>query len=288
MRILRYIISAAFLAVAAFSTKAQTGAFLNVPSTARELAMGGVNAGSDAETVFVDDKIMADISYKMWSPKGTGSSLINADVACRLGKLAILADGGVNTYNPYVVYDGFGIETGAYTPNEMALAVGAAYKVIPGLGISVMAKYVGTNLAPEAKNAAFCADVNAAYQFRSLSVGVSGANIGSSTLPMLVEAGARNTFSFGKALKLGVGADVGFLTHGKNNAVTASAGIDIKIIEMISVMAGYHFSTNTSFEPSYVSAGLGVDIAMIKISAACLIGNPYIGNTLGFSLGVAF
>lgn len=288
MRILRYIISAAFLAVATFSTKAQTGAFLNVPSTARELAMGGVNAGDDAESVLDDQILTADISYKMWCPGGVGTNMINADFAYRLGKLAILADGGVNTYNPYVVYDGFGIETGTYTPNEMALAVGAAYKVIPGLGISVMAKYVGTNLAPEAKNAAFCADVNAAYQFRSLSVGVSGANIGSSTLPMLVEAGARNTFSFGKALKLGVGADVGFLTQGKNSAVTASAGIDIKIIDMISVMAGYHFSTDTSFEPSYVSAGLGVDVAMIRISAAYLTGNPYVGNTIGFTLGCAF
>lgn len=288
MRTLRYIISIAFLAAATFSMKAQTGSFLNVPSTARELAMGGVNAGADAEIVLDDQMIKADVSYKMWSPGGVATNMINADVAYRLGKLAILADGGVNTYNPYVVYDGSGNETGTYTPNEMAFAVGAGYKVIPGLGISVMARYVGTNLAPEAKKAAFCADVNAAYQFRSLCIGVSGANIGSSALPMLVEAGARNTFSFGKTLKLGVGADVGFLTQGKNSAVTASAGIDIKIIEMISVMAGYHFSTNTSFEPSYVSAGLGVDIAMIKISAAYLTGNPYVGNTLGFSLGVAF
>ena len=288
MRTLRYIISVAFLVAATFSMKAQTGTFLNVPSSARELAVGGVNAGADAESVLDEQIIAADISYKMWSPAGVGTNMINADVAYRLGKLAILADCGVNTYDPYFIYDGSGIETGTYTPNEFAFAVGAAYKVIPGLGISVMAKYVGTDLAPEAKKATICSDVNAAYQFGSLSVGVSGNNVGSSALPMLVEAGARKIFGFGKALKFQAGADIGFLTQGKNRAVTASAGIDIKIIDMISVMAGYHFSSNTAFEPSYVSAGLGVDIAMIKISAAYLTGNPYIGNTIGFTLGCAF
>lgn len=288
MRVLRYIISVAFLAAATFSTNAQDGAFLNVPSTARELAMGGVNAGADAEIVLCDRIITADISYKMWSPGGVGTTMINADLAYRLGNLAILAGGGLNTYNPYVVYDGSGIQTGTYAPNEVAFAVGAAYNVIPDLGISIMAKYVGTNLAPEAQKSAFCVDVDAAYHFRSLSVGFSGANIGSSALPMLVEAGAKSTFSLPKDLKLGVGVDVGYLSHGKYNAVTASAGVDLKIIEKISVMAGYHFSTNASFEPSYISAGLGLDIAMIKLSLAYLTGSPYIGNTLGFSLGVAF
>lgn len=289
MRTLRYIILTAAIAAVAFSAKAQTGAYLNVPDDARELAMGGVNAGTDAEKVLGEDKVMADISYKMWSPKGVGSDLINADLGYRLGNLAILAECAYNAYDPYVVYDGSGNETGTYRPDEMAFGIGAAYKVIPGLGVSVMAKYAGANLAPGIKNiASFCADINAAYRLKSLSVGVSGSNIGSSKVPMLVEAGARYAFTFGKALKLGVGVDAGYLAQGQNNAVTASAGIDLRIIDMISVMAGYHFSANTAFEPSYVSAGLGLDIAMIRISAAYLTGNPYVGNTLGFTLGCAF
>ena len=105
---------------------------------------------------------------------------------------------------------------------------------------------------------------------------------------MLLEAGARNTFSFGEALKLGVGLDAGLITQGQHNAVIASAGLDLKIKDLISIMAGYHLSTNTAFEPSYVSAGIGADISMIKISAAYLTGNPYVGNTIGFTIGCAF
>lgn len=288
MRISRYISVLIALAVTSFASKAQTGSFLNVPQNARELAMGGVNAGSDAESVLNDDKVMVDASYAMWSPGGVASNMVGAEFGYRLGKLAILAEGTFNAYDPYTLYDEYGNETGSYSPDEMVFGVGAAYKVIPGLGVSLMAKYVGAGLAPEAGTAAFCADVNVAFSLKSLTVGVTGANIGSGTLPMRIEAGARNVFGFGKALKLGVGLDAGLLAQGQNSAVTVSAGLDLKIINMISVMAGYHFSTDTKFEPSYVSAGVGVDIAMIKISAAYLTGNPYVGNTLGITLGCAF
>lgn len=288
MRISRCFTLLTAFVLTAMAADAQTASFLNVPGDVRELAMGGVNAGSDAVIVLDDEKVGVDVSYLMWSPKGVASNIINADLGYRMGKLAIIAEAGVNVYDPYYTYDELGNSTGEYSPNEIVAGVGAAYKVIPGLGVSVMAKYVGASLAEGVNKSAVCADVNAVFRLKSLTVGVSGSNIGSGTLPMLVEAGARHSFSFGKALKLGVGLDAGYMAQGKNGAVVASAGVDFRILDMISVMAGYHFSTDTSFEPSYVSAGLGVDVAMIRISAAYLTGNPYIGNTLGLTLGCAF
>lgn len=288
MRISRYFTLLIALVLTATAATAQTGSFLNIPDDVRELATGGVNAGSDAVIALDDDRIKADVSYLMWSPKGVASNIVTADLGYRLGKLAIFAEAGMNAYSPYDTYDEWGNSTGEYSPSEMFAGIGAAYRIIPGLGVSVMAKYVGSNLAEGARTSAVCADVNAVFRLKSLTVGVSGSNIGSGTLPMLVEAGARHSFSFGKTLKLGVGLDAGYMSQGQNGAVVASAGADLKILDMISVMAGYHFSTNTAFEPSYVSAGLGVDIAMIKISAAYLTGNPYIGNTLGITLGCAF
>lgn len=288
MRLGRYLTILAVITVTAISANAQRGSFLNVPQNTKELAMGSTNAGGDAEVVLDDSKVTFDASYISWSPKGVGSSIINGDFGFRIGKLAILAQGGVNSYRPYPTIDGTGNSTGEYSPSEFVAGIGAAYSIIPGLGVSLMAKYVGANLAPEAGSSAICADINAAYKLKSLTIGLTGANIGSGTLPMLLEAGARNTFDFGKTLKLCVGLDAGFLSQGQHNAVVASAGIDLKIIDIISVMAGYHFSSNSSFEPSYASAGLGIDIAMVRISAAYLTGNPYIGNTIGFTVGCAF
>lgn len=288
MRISRCFTLLIALVLAAASASAQAGSFLNIPGDVRELAMGGLNAGSDAVIVLDDDKVDVDVSYLMWSPKGVASNIITADLGYRIGKLGIIAEAGVNVYDPYYIYDEWGNSTGEYSPNEIVAGIGAAYKVIPGLGVSVMAKYVGASLAEGVNKSAVCADVNAVFRLKSLTVGLSGSNIGSGTLPMLVEAGARHSFSFGKVLKLGVGLDAGYMAQGQNGAVVASAGVDFRILDMISVMAGYHFSTDTSFEPSYVSAGLGVDVAMIRISAAYLTGNPYIGNTLGITLGCAF
>jgi hypothetical protein len=288
MRSFRHIILLGILISSAFYAQAQTGSFLNVPKNTREIAMGGVNAGSDAESVLNEETIMADASYLIWSPGGVGTNLITAELGYRLGKLAILAEGGANLYKPYPAFDEYGNSSGEYSPKETVFGIGAAYCIMPGFGISVMAKYAGAQLSPTAKSAAFCADVNIAYHLKSLTLGVSGSNIGSGSLPIFLEAGARNTFCLGKTLKLEAGLEAGYITQGQHNAVIASAGVNLKIKELISIMAGYHFSTNTTFEPSYASAGIGIDISMIKISAAYLTGNPYIGNTIGFTVGCAF
>ena len=72
------------------------------------------------------------------------------------------------------------------------------------------------------------------------------------------------------------------------NSIVASVGVDFKILDMISVMAGYHFSSNAKLAPSYASAGLGFGIKGISISSAYLISSAPIGNTLGVSLGYSF
>lgn len=284
----RYITILIVSAVAAFSAHAQSGSFLNVPQTAREMAMGGVNAGSQAETVLDDAVFSASVSDYMWNPSGVSSNIAIANVAYRLGKLSVFTSDRISTYKAYPLFDSYGNQTGEYKPSELQIGLGAAYKILPGLAVSVSAEYIGTNLTADMKKSAFCADINAVFRLKSLTAGATIANVGTGNMPMLMEVGARNEFGFGPAVKLGVGLDAGYMAQGQNNSIVASAGVDLKIINMISVMAGYHFSTNTAFEPSYISAGLGVDIAMIKISASYLTGNPYIGNTLGFSLGCAF
>ena len=78
MRNPRYFTLLIVLVLAAASASAQTGSFLNIPGDVRELAMGGVNAGSDAVMALDDDKVKVDASYLMWSPKGTASSIVAA------------------------------------------------------------------------------------------------------------------------------------------------------------------------------------------------------------------
>lgn len=296
MKTVRYTVLLLAFVVSAFSLKAQTASFLNIPDDAKGLAMGGVNFVRDAECVLEETSVKADVSYFRWTPQGVGTNMIDADFGYSLGRLGFFVKGRVNAYDPYPMSDAAGTDLGLYKPNELMAGLGAAYEVTSGLAVSVLAKYVGSNIAPEAKAAAFCADVNVLYRNKGLTAGLLAANLGSAlnfgtskvALPMLVKAGAQNEFNFGEKMDLLVGLDAGYMTQNGHNAVTVSAGADLKMFDIASVRAGYHFSSNAAFDPSYISAGLGVDVSVISISATYLFGPSPISGTLCAALGVRF
>lgn len=296
MRIKRYSALLLALVASVFSMSAQTASFLNVPDDAKDLGMGGVSFVRDAECVLDDTSLNADVSYFRWSPKGVATNLIDVDVNYSFGKVGIIAEARMNGYASYPMFDGMGNGTGEYKPSEMMAGIGAAYAITDGLAVSVLAKYVGSNLAPEAKANAFCADVNLLYRNKDLTVGLLAANLGSSldfgtakvALPMAVKAGAAYDLGLGENFDLQLGLDAGYMTQSGHNAVVASAGADFKMFDIASVRAGYHFSSNNAFDPSYISAGLGVDVSVISISAAYLFGPSPMSGTLCAAIGIRF
>lgn len=296
MIIKRYSAFLLTLVVSAFSMSAQTASFLNVPDDAKDLGMGGVSFVRDAECVLDETSLNADFSYFRWSPKGVGTNLIDVDINYSFGKIGIFGEARMNGYASYPMFDGMGNGTGEYKPNEMMAGIGAAYAITDGLAVSVLAKYVGSSLAPEAKANAFCADVNLLYRNKDLTVGLLAANLGSSldfgtakvALPMAVKAGAAYDLGLGENFGLQLGLDAGYMAQSGHNAVVASAGADLKMFDIASVRAGYHFSSNNAFDPSYISAGLGVDVSVISISAAYLFGPSPMSGTLCAAIGVRF
>lgn len=273
--------------------KAQSSSFLNTPADASDMAMGGISAVHDAASVLDETIWNADVSYYRWAPKGVGSNLINADLSYRLNKIGLLAEFRSNGYGQYPVTDLNGTVSEHFKPAEHMAGIGAAYAVTPDLAVSLLAKYIGCNLAPQAKASAFAADLNVIYRLKNLKLGLYAANLGTklsfsgseTPLPMFLKLGAVNDFSFGEKFVLTAGLDAGYLSQGQNKSVIVSAGLDMKMFDIVSVMAGYHFSSDTSFDPSYASAGLGVDIAFVSLDAAYLISSSPIGNTLGITLG---
>ena len=296
MRILKNLAVFIALLLPYLNIYAQSVAVLNVPENAEHLAEGGVTAVGDAVSVLEEDVVDAFVSYYRLSPRGVGSNIINADVSCRFNKVAVLAEFARSGNGSYSLYDEAGNEQGTYKPADLVVGLGAAYAILPNLSLSLMAKYVSSNLASEAKGSAFGVDLNAVYKFKTLKVGLLASNIGSAISypetkvqqPMLMKAGVKNDFSFGEKLQLEVGVDAGYLSQFKQNSVVVSAGLDLKIFRMLSVRAGYHYSSNTMLESSYVSTGLGLDVSVISISAACLFGSPSMSGSLCATLGVRF
>lgn len=294
---LRYIAAVMAVALPCLSLSAQTASFLNVPENAKEMAMGGLNVTGDASCV-LDEKVMdASVSYYKWAPGALANNIINVDLSYRLGKVGILAEARTNGYPGFAIYDTNGAETGNFKPSEFVAGLGAAYAVTEDLSMSLMAKFVSSKLTPEAGAGAFCADFNALYRIKGLTLGLQASNLGTklkysessaAALPMLVKLGAENEFVFSDKLGLTAGVEAGCMAQAGQNSIVASVGVDFKILDMISVMAGYHFSSNAKLAPSYASAGLGFGIKGISISAAYLISSAPIGNTLGVSLGYSF
>lgn len=275
---------------------AQSVSFLNIPEDAGNLAVGGLSAAGDAELVLGDSSVEADVTYFKWSPKGVSGNIINADAGCRFGKWAVMAEFLRYGNGEYQIFDQTGAAQGTYKPGDLMVGIGAAYAIVPGLAVSVHAKYVSSALAPEVKGSAFCADINAVYKFKILTFAALAANLGSKLnygtssvpLPMMMKIGAQNDFKFGEKMQLMVGADVGYLTQSEYDSFLVCAGADLKMFDMFSIRAGYHFSSNVNIEPSYVSAGLGLDVAMFSLSAAYLFGSQSMSGTLGITLGVRF
>lgn len=296
MRILKNLAVFVALLLPYLNIYAQSVAVLNVPENAEHLAEGGVTAVGDAVSVLEEDVVDAFVSYYRLSPRGVGSNIINADVSCRFNKVAVLAEFARSGNGSYSLYDEAGNEQGTYKPADLVVGLGAAYAILPNLSLSLMAKYVSSNLASEAKGSVFGVDLNAVYKFKTLKVGLLASNIGSAISypetkvqqPMLMKAGVKNDFNFGEKLQLEVGVDAGYLSQFKQNSVVVSAGLDLKIFRMLSVRAGYHYSSNTMLESSYVSTGLGLDVSVISISAACLFGSPSMSGSLCATLGVRF
>ena len=278
------------------SIDAQTASILNVPGTAEEIAMGGLTAVDDALTVLDDSMVSADVSYFNWSPQGVGSDIINAEASFSLRKLSFFAKAGFNSFGSYGIYDEYGNPAGDYSPNEHFFGVGAAYAVLPKLAVSLTAKYIGSDLAPEAKGSAFAADVNVVFRHKGFEAGLLAANLGtelnygetSVALPMVFTAGARKEFGFGKKLKLDAGLDAGLVAQGKLTAVTGSAGLKLEMLDMISLMGGYRYSSDTAVSPSWMSAGIGLDISVVSLSAAYLMGgkDSPMSGTLCLTLGL--
>ena len=294
---LRYIASILAIVLPCLSLSAQTASFLNLPENAKDMAMGGLNVTGDASCVLDDITMDASVSYYKWAPGALGNDVLNADLSYCIGKIGILAEARVNGYPAYTMYDANGAPLEDYTPNEFVAGLGAAYAVMEDLSMSLMAKYVGSKLTSDVNAAAFCADFNALYRINGLTLGLLASNLGTklkysessvAALPMLLKLGAKNEFVFTDKIGLSAGLEGGCIAQSGQNSITASAGLALKMLDMISVMAGYHFSSNSKLDPSYASAGLGFDIKGISISAAYLISSAPIGNTLGASLGYRF
>lgn len=256
------------------------------------MALGATNATFNGAAVFMD-KSTADLSYFIWQPEASNSSLFGLNAAVKAGeRIAVLVDGKFNSLPETQGYDSTGNPTGAIKSSQMYAALGAAYAITDNISAFLKAKLVSDKLTDAVKAGAVCADLGVNYHKEGLDVALTASNIGSKlnygdvsySLPMLVKAGAVKKFQASEQCAVKVCADAGYILDAKS--LSAGIGAEVTLIDMFDIRAGYHIGTGV--EPGFTSVGLGVDVSVLRFSAAFLFGSKEVGNTIAATVGFAF
>lgn len=295
---------------------AQSVAFLNIPSDAQSIAMGGASvameatafaAGNNAAAMSLgENKSKIGVNYLQWQPDGTNNGLISGAAYYKFNKLAIGIGGNSFSYQEYDIYSGNGASSSSFKPSEMVLNLGISYRIISNLSIGVNAKYISSKLASDefiedyknGMSAAF--DLSVMYKLGRLNIAAMATNLGSKIsygttsafgsydLPAAVKCGASYAMGVGSNSSLTGSLEAGYLLYA--NGIAAGLGAEYAFKDMVFVRAGYHVGDENATIPSYASFGIGAKLFGFNLDAAYLLagsGSP-LKNTLSIGLGVGF
>ena len=264
------------------------------PMSASDFAVAG--AKGSGGLLFESKKLDADVSY-VYPGKGSVSYVgLDADFLV-MDNLAVSLDAAYGMGKSYDTYNISGIRTGSFKPGELMLKFGAGYRFTQSLAANVRLGYLSESLAENASYGAFAADlsVNAMFSVSDMTEVAAEAgvyNVGTAVssasgqkfgLPSSVGLGGGLIQNIGEKNSLQVLARLDYYFH---SAVSASLGLDFCVADMISVRAGYRYG-GKSVLPSFMSLGLGVKFAGVRLDLAYLTASP-LSNTIALGLGYSF
>jgi len=237
---------------------------------------------------FSEGKGNIGAGWQNWAPGSVRSTNLSLGGAFRFGGRFGVAVGGVyQAGEPYAMTsDASGRETGTFTPSEMLFSVGFAARITGGLGLGANVKAAVQNLAEDAKEQAFAADVFLLYRLPSLSVTAGVSSLGASSLPSSATAGVSFDKVFGGEHGVVLNADADYFFG--STAFAATGGVQYGFRNLVFLRCGFHFGTDAAPMPSFVTLGAGFRLAGVHIDFAYLTANPDIGNTMTAGLGYVF
>lgn len=241
---------------------------------------------------FSEQKLDVSAGYTMWQP--VSSNILNVGAAFDLKQKFGVAVGFQYGMNPaYDVANSSGAVTGQFSPSDMHVNVGLAWRFLPFLSLGANVGYATSSLAEGQSYGALAADVFAMAKFGGLKVTAGVANVGTTVkdaagnefcIPGSIAVGAGYSKVFGEKNGIDVLVDADYYFSGW---MAVAAGAAYTYNDFVSVRVGYRYGGESPV-PSYASVGAGVKLLGIKLDAAYLISSSPIGNTLALSLGYTF
>ncbi len=244
-------------------------------------AMGDVTATLDSES-----KLAAGLGYNLWGVNGT--SYMSAGASYKVfDKLAFAVSGVYGLEKSYDVYNATGGKNGTFTPSQLYISAGVAYRVLPVLSLGVNVHWADETLAQGYSYNAFSADVLVSGSFSGFKATAGVVSLGSK-----VKDAAGNSFSLPGSVKLAAGYEgcsLGILSYGAyldadyylaSHALGFSVGGSLGYQDLVSLKAGYHYGAEKCVIPSYGSVGLGGGFKGFGLDLAYLFGGQISGTLL--------
>ena len=291
--------------VLSLAASAQTLPLLYNPTDARSMAMGGAGVALRADAWAADANLAASalseqtmavgFAYGYWAPNLLPDHRLSMGGWYRSGAFAFgLSAKG--SFAPEAIQAGPNGEPLSSISNyDASLALGAAWKPVPGIAFSATARMVSSVLSEQVKGMSFCADIALQYAEGPIRAGFSAANLsapiryGENTYPMpaLVRGGVTYTNPWVDGT-----AELCYLAQA---GLMATVGVEGRPLEQagaprswLALRAAYHYGPADRGLPSFGSAGIGLYFSGVEINLAVLFASPALGGTLSAGLSYSF
>ena len=248
--------------------------------------------GSAAMPVLSNQKFAGGAGYSFEPFSKTNNTLIG--VSGKLEKRLLLCGGASYSFMPkYDVFDGTGIKTGEFAPWIMQLGLGVGIRITKFLSIGANLKYAAESIATDATYGALSGYISQAFRLKGIRAGVGINSLGADLKGGKVAGfpssgkltiGYDDTIVSGK-LALGAYLDSDYFF---NNSSSAAAGLNIVALDMISLRAGYRYSSVKAPLASYASTGIGLKLWGVSLDASYIFGSRTLKNSFSISLGYSF
>lgn len=269
--------------------------FLRFERNPARVAMAGAGAaskiggsayaafGNPAAAVRSPKKIEAGASYAKWAPDINSSTNIAAAASFKLGK-AFAVSAGYSSQK----FDELDLGESAYAPKDMVLAAGLSLSLGEFVSMGASVNYAKEQLLEDYSYTGLGADVILSYNKNSLGVAAGvrslGGKVGDSSLPSYAMAAVAWSIPAGPAA-LSVAADADYYFSGN---WSAAAGLEVSVVEVVQLRAGYRLSSEHAVLPSHLAFGAGLRLGPCTVDVAYLTASEYLGGTLTGGLTVAF
>ena len=237
---------------------------------------------------FAENKIDSELGLTMWAP--SNSKIGVAGGSFIFGKLGVAAGLTYGMHPAYDITNESGSVSSSFKPNDMQIATGISYKVLPILSLGANLGYATSKLSDKysygAVKADFMAmakvgDLKATFGVNNLGTAVTSASGAKFALPTHFALGAGYGMSFSEKHRVDALFDADYYFNG---GIAFAAGVEYSMDNFVFVRGGYRYGGNTPI-PSFASLGAGLKLKGYKLNLAYILGSETMANTLSFSIG---